>query len=98
MKYQVGDLVLIKDCRYKSHSGRRAKYPRPKVQHLNLNPYLECHRYLFNSFGIITKAENHIDTFGKSSSEKNNGYCWFSQLDAKEYFFYEDEVTGEIVK
>jgi hypothetical protein len=97
MKYQVGDLLLIKDCKYKPHSGRRAKYPRPKVQRLNLNPYLDCHRCLFNSLGIITKAENHIDTFGKSSSEKHNGYVWFSQVDGKEYYFYQDEVIGEVI-
>ena len=98
MKYNVGDLLLVKDCKYKPHARPRRRYPRPNVQRLNLNPHLDCHRYLFNSYGIITKVENHIDTFGKSSSEKHNGYVWFSQIDSKEYYFYEDEVTGEVVE
>jgi hypothetical protein len=86
MKYQVGDLLLIKDCEYK---------PRPP---LLLRPVFRPRPELFNSYGIITKAIKHNDAWKGDSTSDDNVYVWFSQVDCKEYFFCEDEVTGEVIK
>ena len=72
MKYQVGDLILVKN--------------------IDLRPRLQ------NTYGIITATEKHTDIFEKDSTEKDNGYIWYSQVDGKEYHFYEDEVDGEVTK
>jgi hypothetical protein len=98
MKYSVGDLLLIKDGEYK-----------PRLHpHLHLRPHLlprllprlllRPRPELFNSYGIITKAIKHSDVWEGDSTSDDNIYVWFSQLDAKEYTFCEDEVTGEVVK
>ena len=87
MKYQVGDLLLIKDCEYKPHPHL---HPRPL---LRLLPRPE----LFNSYGIITKAIKHSDAWEGDSTSDDNVYAWFSQVDCKEYTFCENEVTGEII-
>ena len=68
MKYQVGDLVLIKDM-------YPLLLPRPRLK---------------NTFGIITKVEKH-------SRENINIYAWYSQVDGKEYHFYQDEFDGEVI-
>ena len=82
MKYQVGDLILIKNLRH-----------RPRLRlHPRLRPRLN------NTYGIITATEKHTDIFEKDSTENDNGYIWYSQVDQKEYYFYEDEVEGEVVK
>ena len=84
MKYQVGDLILIKNLR-----------PRPRLRpRLRLLP----HPRLNNTYGIITATEKHTDIFEKDSTENDNGYIWYSQVDQKEYHFYEDEVEGEVIK
>lgn len=88
MKYQVGDLILIKNI-----------HPRPRLRprlRLRLRPLLR----LNNTYGVITAVEKHTDIFEQDSTEKDNGYIWFSQVDQKEYHFYEDEVEveGEVVK
>ena len=70
MKYQIGDLLLVKD----------------------IDPRLN------NTFGIITAVEKHTDIFQKDSTENDNGYIWYSQVDNAEYYFFEDEVVGEVVK
>ncbi len=62
-------------------------HPRPRLR-LRLN----------NTFGIITAAEKHNDIFQKDSTENANGYVWYSQVDNTEYYFYEDEVVGEVVE
>jgi hypothetical protein len=93
MKHNVGDLLLIKDCEFKCRH-----HPRPRRLELPLLPPLPSNRRLINSFGIITKVEKHSDIFEKDSKENDNCYVWFSQADSKEYYFYENEVTGEIVK
>jgi hypothetical protein len=82
MKYQVGDLLLIKDCIYKPRPRPR---PRPRPE-------------LFNSFGIITQAFNHNDYWKGETTSDDKVYVWFSQLDAREYSFCEDEVIGEVIK
>jgi hypothetical protein len=83
MKYQVGDLLLIKHCEYKPRLGLRR---------------LRLHPELFNSFGIVTQAIKHSDTWRGVTTNRDNVYVWFSQLDAKEYTFYENEVDGEVIK
>ena len=84
MKYQVGDLVLVKNI---DPHPRLPPRPRPRLR-LHLN----------NTYGIITEVEKHTEIFKENSTENDNGYIWHSQVDGKEYHFYEDEVTGEIVK
>ena len=86
MKYQVGNLILIKNIDF---------HPCPR---LRLHLHLRLHHRLNNTFGIITEVEKHTDIFEKGSTENDNGYIWYSQVDGKEYHFYEDEVTGEVVK
>jgi hypothetical protein len=46
---------------------------------------------LKNTLGIITEVEKH-------SIENDNAYIWYSQVDGKECYFYEDEVDGEVIK
>jgi hypothetical protein len=90
MKYQVGDLLLVKACVYK---------PRPPLLlHRRLRRLLRRRPELFNSFGIVTEAIKHSDAWEGDSTSDDNVYVWFSQLDAREYSFCENEVTGEIVK
>jgi hypothetical protein len=90
MKYKVGDLVLIKACVYKSR-------PRPRLRlRRRLHPH--PHLHLMNTFGIITKVEKHSDIFEKGSTENDNCYIWYSQVEGQEHHFYEDEVIGEVIK
>ena len=86
MKYKVGDLVLVKDIRFPPLR------PRP-LPLLRLHPLPR----LKNTFGIITEVEKHSDIFEKGSTENDNGYIWYSQVDGKEYYFYQDEVDGEVL-
>ena len=89
MKYQVGDLVLLKKYDYKP---RQQWLKRRQPQARRRLPF-----ELENTFGIIIKIEKHSDIFEKDSTEVDNAYMWFSQVNAKEYHFYEDEVIGEII-
>ena len=92
MKYQVGDLLLVKECIYK---------PRRLLLLLRLLPRrhpLHPRHELFNSYGIITGAIKHSDAWEGESTNGDNVYVWFSQIDSKEHFFYEDEVTVEVVE
>ena len=95
MKYNVGDLLLVKHCEYKNR-------PRPRQQLRGvILPYFRLYyaAELFNSYGIVTKVINHNDVWKeRSTSDDDNVYIWFSQLDGKEYFFCENEVTGEVVE
>ena len=84
MKYSVGDLVLIKDDNSNSFHWNHPGQP------------LLVHSHLIGTFGIITVAEKYNHIF-KGPSEKDNSYVWYSQVDGKEYHFYEDELTGEII-
>lgn len=90
MKYSVGDLVLLKKYDYKPRQGR---LHRRQPQARRRLPFEQ----LENTFGIITKIEKHSDIFEKHSTEVDNAYYWFSQLNEKEYHFYEDEIIGEII-
>ena len=95
MKYSVGDLVLIKDCKYKYRSCLRTRPPWRRSDR-RLGDYLRPE--LFNSYGIVTEAIKHSDAWEGESTNSDNTYVWFSQIDSKEYYFYEDEVTGEVIK
>ena len=90
MKYQVGNLILIKNIDPHLHLRHRLR--------LRLHLHLRLHHHLNNTFGIITATEKHTDIFKENSTENDNGYIWYSQVDGKEYHFYEDEVEGEVVK
>ena len=84
MKYQVGDLILLKDiC---------LRHPLHLRSHYILDPKLR------NTLGIIVTVEKHTDIFECGSKENDNGYIWYSQTDQKEYHFYQDEVDGEVIK
>lgn len=56
------------------------------------------HLRLNNTYGIITEAINHNDAWEGESKECDNVYIWFSQIDGKEYLFYEDEAECDVVK
>ena len=89
MKYKVGDLLLIKDIRPR---------PRPRLLlHPRLRLRLHLHPHLHNTIGIITEVEKHSDIFEKDSTENDNGYIWYSQVDGREYYFYQDEVECEVI-
>jgi hypothetical protein len=92
MKYNVGDLLLIKDCEYKSRLLPRL------LPRLRLRPRPRPRPELFNSYGIITKAIKHSDAWEGDSTIDDNVYVWFSQVDCKEYSFFQDEITGEVVE
>ena len=92
MKYKVGDLIIVKKCEYKPHLRPRLR-PRPRP-HLHLLPRL--HLRLLNTLGIITEVEKHSDIFEKDSTENDNGYIWYSQIDGREYYFFENEVECEV--
>jgi hypothetical protein len=89
MKFQVGDLVLVKECRYK---------PRP---YLRLHPHLRLHLHLRldldlhlkNTYGVITEAISHRDAWERDSTEDDNVYFWYSQVDAKTYYFCQNALT-----
>ena len=95
MKYQIGDLLLVKHCQYKLR-GRCNLHPR---LYARLHPRfpLNSRPELFNSFGIVTQTINHSDAWEGLSTSDENIYIWFSQVYGKEYYFYEDEVIGEII-
>lgn len=89
MKYQVGDLILLKHCEFKIRCRAifspifNPRRPLPK---------------LFHSYGIITQAFNHNDFWKGETTSDDNVYVWYSQIDSREYNFCEDEVTGEVIK
>jgi hypothetical protein len=87
MKHNVGDLLLVKKCEYK---------PRPSLL-LRLRPLPRLMYYpeLCNSFGIVTEAIKHSDAWKGETTSDDNIYIWFSQIDGKEYYFCEYEVTGD---
>ena len=94
MKYQVGDILLVKNCEYKSRFQLR-----PPL-HPRLHPHLHntVGPHLHNTVGIITEVHKHSDVFRSASTENENGYIWLSQVDRKEYYFFEDEVECEVLK
>jgi hypothetical protein len=94
VKYKVGDLLLIKDI-------RPPVRPRPRLHHRpRLHPRLRLllHLHLHNTIGIITEIEKHTDIFESGSTEDDNGYVWYSQVDGREYYFYQDEVECGVLE
>ena len=85
MKYSVGDLLLVKHYKY-------------KYRLLRARRRLHLRQKLFNGYGIVIQAIKHSDAWQGESTSDDNAYVWFSQLDGKEYYFCEDEVTGEVVE
>ena len=59
--------------------------PRPHI-------YPHPHLHLINTYGIIISAEKHNEIFEKDSTDDDNGYVWLSQIEQKEYYFYENEL------
>ena len=57
---------------------------------IRLRPLPLLRPYLINTLGIITEVK-------KQSTENINIYVWYSQVDQKEYHFYQDEVDGEVI-
>ena len=94
MKYNVGDLLLVKFCEFKP---RISRTPRPVIL-----PYFYfrlCRAAgLFNSYGIVTQVIKSIDAWEGESTSDDNVYIWFSQVDGKEYCFCENQITGEVVE
>jgi hypothetical protein len=88
MKYQVGDLVLLKKCIWKPRLKARLKRGRKSCPRPGLH----------NTFGIITAAEKHSELFIEDSTDADNGYFWYSQVDQQEYYFYENEAECEVFK
>ena len=84
MKYEVGDALFVKKCEWK---------PRP-----HLRPHLHFRPHLHNTVGIITEVHKHSDIFRSGSTENDNGYIWLSQVDGREYWFYENQVECEVLK
>lgn len=87
MKYKIGDLLLINRFRFKARFNNRLQ-PRTIPRG---NTYLE------GKIGLITCAERYDINFKPPSSEEDNGYVFFSNLDGKEYYLYEDELDAEVV-
>jgi hypothetical protein len=87
-KYKVGDLLLIKDIRLRPPL-------RPPVR---LRPRPPLPLRLHNTVGIITEVHKHSDVFRSGSTENDNGYVWYSQVDGREYWFYEDEAECGVLK
>ena len=100
MKYQVGDVLFVKNCEYKSrpHLDRRPLLPPRLRPRLLLHPRLHCRPELLNTVGIITEVYKHSDIFESGSTENHNLYFLLSQVDRKEYYFYENEVECEVLK
>jgi hypothetical protein len=89
MKFQVGDLVLVKEHDYKSRL-----HLRPRL-YLRLPYHLDFYYYphLKNTYGVITEAINHTDACEGDSTEGDNVYFWYSQVDAETYWFCEGDLT-----
>lgn len=88
MKYQDGDLVLVKKFEYKTD----LYFPR---LHLHFTPRLDLDVFphLKNTYGVIIEVINHSDAWEGQSAEDDNVYFWYSQVDAKTYWFCENELT-----
>jgi hypothetical protein len=86
MKYNVGDILFVKKCQWKY---------RLRL-HLRLHPLLRP--LLHNTVGIITEVHKHSDIFRSGSTENDNLYIWLSQVDRKEYHFFENEIECEVLK
>jgi hypothetical protein len=99
MSIKVGDLVLLKECQYKPHLHlHRHRHLRLRLR-LRLHLDLDYYPHLKNTYGVITEVISRRDAWQGESTEDDNIYVWYSQVDAKTYWFCEDELTQyEVVK
>lgn len=104
MKYRIGNLVLIKNINYiiqtlnvdssimtylrKKQKNKLAVLPRP-FDTYDLN----------GTLGLITRVLESKKLYKAKDkpSKEDNGYCLLSQVDSKEYYFYEDQLQLEIL-
>ena len=87
MKFNVGDLIRLDKV--------RPRYLDPLLHPLlRLRPLLRPHLHLINTYGIIISTEKHNEIFEKDSTDDDNGYVWLSQIEQKEYYSYEDEISA----
>ena len=101
MKFNIGDLVRFNEFSLRVRL-RPHIYPllhlRPHIYHplLRLRPLLRPHPHLhlINTYGIIISTEKHNEIFEKDSTDDDNGYVWLSQIEQKEYYFYENEAAA----
>ena len=85
MKFNVGDLVRFNEFRSRPLLLLPLLLPRLLHRRIRL--------HLINTYGIIMRTEKHNEIFKKDSTDDDNGYVWLSQIDQKEYYIFEDEVT-----
>jgi hypothetical protein len=108
MKFQVGDLVLVKEYEYNPGLFRPFVHLRPRLRprpHLRILPRphlrldLELDLHLKNTYGVITEVINHSDAWEGESTEDDNIYVWYSQVDAKTYWLCQSDLAEyEVVK
>ena len=88
MKFNIGDLVKFNKFRPRPRPRPRLLLrPRPLLRH-------RLYHHLINTYGIIMRTEKHNEIFEKDSTDDDNGYVWLSQIEQKEYYFYENEAAA----
>lgn len=99
MKYNVGDLIFIKNIDPRPRPPLRLRLRRRTTDHcrhrIRLRPRLDLDVFphLKNTYGVIIEVINHSDAWEGQSAEDDNVYFWYSQVDAKTYWFCENELT-----
>jgi len=103
MKFQVGDFVIINKYQWRPRPWRLEATE--CFRHFMSSLYqikghdIRFDERLINTFGVITQVMNHKDAWQRGkSTNRDNVYAWFSQVDARSHMFYENEVTGKIIK
>ena len=102
-KFQVGDFVIINKYQWKARPWRleATECFRDFMSSLKGDDIIfdRFDDRLVNTYGVITQVINHKDAWQKGkSTNRDNVYGWYSQVDAKTHIFYENEVTGKIIK
>lgn len=65
------------------------------MKHFHHKPY----GHLIDTLGIVTKVNCYAYIFYDDKQEQQEDkFAWFSQVDGKEYYFYEFEIEGEVIK
>jgi hypothetical protein len=93
MKFQVGDLLFIKDCKFVKHSVFARSYILEQLESKGEFKRLCLVYDSYGFFGIITKIINHKDAWFSPTSESDDVFILYSQLDGQESYFFADEVT-----
>ena len=86
MKFNVGDLVRFN--KFRSRPLLLLPLLLPRLLHRRIR------LHLINTYGIIISTEKHNEIFEKDSTDDDNGYVWLSQIEQKEYYFYENEAAA----